>query len=157
MNLIQLVVIVSILIVQSAVVAWITWRINRDSPTTTPDITVRPTPVNINLESLEHRISDVPGKVLQSIQASNSTHKGALGELIGYLQLRAEYDRIIPVGNIVDFICIKFSTDTDKGYIDFVDIKAGPHASLSKDQRSLKSLIAEKNVNFVKVTIADDK
>lgn len=121
------------------------------------------TQVNVNMKPLEDAIKAIPTKVLQSIQSSTNTRKGALGELIGYIELEAEYDRIIPLGNIVDFMCIKFpeisktGMRTDgtipEGRIDFVDIKTGKSARLSKDQRMLQQLIKDKKINFVKVTV----
>lgn len=113
--------------------------------------------VHINLDGLERSVRDVPGKVLQSIQGSLNVHKGALGELIGYIQLRAKYDRIIPLGNIIDFICIKFPSETDSGYIDFIDVKTGRNSRLNKDQRSLQKLIKEKKINFIELKITDEK
>ena len=122
-----------------------------------PDDVYNPPPVYVDMEGLERRIKDIPNKVLQSIQGSVNTNKGALGELIGYIQLRAQYDRLIPIGNIVDFICIKFDTDDEEGKIDFVDIKTGGSARLSKDQRALQKLIEEKKINLVKLTVKDSQ
>lgn len=114
----------------------------------------RPVPpqVNVNLKPLQDEIVALPNKVLQSITASANTHKGSLGELIGYLQLHASYDRMIPLGNIVDFVCIKFPGEGD-GHIDFIDIKTGNSARLSKDQRALQKLIEDKKINFVKLKV----
>ena len=112
-----------------------------------------PQQVTINLKPLEDKINEMPTKVLQSIVGSTNTHKGALGELIGYIQLRASYDRIVPLGNIVDFMCIKFPTEEEEGHIDFIDIKTGKFSRLSKDQRALQKLIDEKKINFVKLKV----
>ena len=125
----------------------------------TLDLSGIPAPqVVVNLQPLEDAIRGIPTKVLQSIQSSTNTKKGALGELIGYIQLEAEYDRIIPLGNIVDFMCIKFPKQLsdgviDLGQVDFVDIKTGKSSRLSKDQRELQTLIKDKRVNFVKVKV----
>ena len=126
-------------------------------------IHVAPPQVTVNLQPLEEAIKGIPTKVLQSIQSSANTKKGALGELIGYIELEAEYDRIIPLGNIVDFMCIKFpdssrrgmnaNGEMDVGRVDFVDIKTGKSSRLSKDQRELQKLIQDKKVNFVKVKV----
>ena len=123
---------------------------------TQPPITLPPIPtpqVNVNLKPLQDSIDSLPNKVLQSITSSSNTHKGALGELIGYLQLRASYDRIIPLGNIVDFVCIKFPDDTIDGHIDFIDIKTGEYSRLSKEQRALQKLIEAKQINFIKLKV----
>lgn len=109
--------------------------------------------IKLDTKILEKMIDGVPGKVLQSITNSSNTHKGALGELIGYIELRAAYDRIIPIGNIVDFICIKLPKDGREGCIDFVDVKTGHKARLSKDQRELQQLIKDKKINFCTLKI----
>lgn len=118
------------------------------------EVTLPPPPqVNVNLKPLQDAMDGLPNKVLQSITSSSNTHKGALGELIGYLQLHASYDRIIPLGNIVDFVCIKLPDDTSMGHIDFIDIKTGNRCRLSKDQRALQRLIQEKRINFIKLKV----
>lgn len=104
-------------------------------------------------QQVKKRIDEMPEDLIKSLTGNINTHKGKLGELIGYLSLKAEYDRIIPLGNIVDFICIKFPTDTEEGYVDFIDIKTGDSARLNKDQRSLKLLLANKLINFKTVKI----
>lgn len=118
------------------------------------EVTPQPPPqVNVNLKPLQESIDGLPNKVLQSITSSSNTHKGALGELIGYLQLHASYDRIIPLGNIVDFVCIKFPDDSCTGHVDFIDIKTGNRCRLSKDQRALQKLIQDKKINFIKLKV----
>ena len=118
------------------------------------ELTQLPAPqVNINLKPVEDMLKGLPNKVLYSIQSSVNTKKGALGELIGYIELEARYDRIVPLGNIVDFMCVKFPVDDDEGRIDFVDIKTGRSSRLSKDQRLLQQLIKDKKINFVKMTV----
>ena len=114
------------------------------------------TPVNLASEALERHIKDIPNKVLQSIQGSSNVHKGALGELIGYIELRASYDRIIPIGNIVDFICIKFPSSETEGAVDFIEVKSGK-ARLDKDQKKLQQLIKDKRLNFVTFRVTDSK
>lgn len=108
--------------------------------------------VNVDLGPIYKLIEGVPNKVLQSIVSSSNNMKGNLGELMGFLKLKAEYDRVIPLGNIVDFIGIKLPKDGKEGQIDFIDIKTDK-AKLSKDQSQLKKLIAEKRINFVKISI----
>lgn len=137
------------------IIIMLIWAPTRKKPEP-PKLEVHPTPVNINLEALERRITDLPNKVLQSIQGSANVHKGVLGELIGYIELRAAYDRIIPIGNIVDFICIKFPTKEQEGSLDFVEVKAGG-ARLDKDQRRLQELIKEKKISFVTLRVTDSK
>lgn len=107
----------------------------------------------IDLKPLEREIASVPGKVLQSIQGSVNAQKGALGELIGYIQLNAEYDRIIPLGNVVDFLAIRFPTDTKPGKIVFIDIKTGKAKRLSKEQKAVRELIENKQIEFLKFAV----
>lgn len=121
-----------------------------------PLIEIPPQPppqVNVNMRPMEDAINALPNKVLQSIQSSVNTRKGALGELIGYIELEATYDRIIPLGNIVDFMCIKFPSEENEGCVDFVDIKTGKSSRLSKEQRLLQQLIKDKKINFVKLKV----
>lgn len=103
--------------------------------------------------ALADQLAHLPEQITQSITGTANTHKGKLGELIGYLQIKAEYDRIIPLGTIVDFMAIKFPTDTNPGYIDLIDIKTGQSARLSQDQRKLKELIEAKQINFKTIKI----
>ena len=112
--------------------------------------------VRHNIEHLERIVSEVPERVLKSITSSTNVKKGALGELIGYIEIKATYDRIIPLGNIVDFIGIKFDSEDEKGYIDFIDVKTGKSARLSKDQKALQQLIVDKHINFVKVKVESE-
>src|SRR5688572_18808762 len=72
----------------------------------------------VDLTPLIKALEEVPRQVLQTIQSSTNTYKGHLGELMGYISLRAQYDRIIPLGNIVDFMCIKLPKDGNPGQID---------------------------------------
>jgi predicted Holliday junction resolvase-like endonuclease len=109
--------------------------------------------VHVALKQLERSLDEMPNKMLQTIIGSTNTHKGALGELIGYVQLRASYDRIIPLGNIVDFVAIRFPDGEQPGHIDFIDIKTGEKSRLSKDQRNLQKLIDEKRINFIKLKV----
>ena len=109
--------------------------------------------MHVELKTLQKDVQEMPNKMLQTIIGSTNTHKGALGELIGYIQLRASYDRIIPLGNIVDFVAIKFPEGDTPGHIDFIDIKTGDKSRLSKDQRGLQKLIEEKKINFIKLKV----
>jgi hypothetical protein len=137
------------------VITWVVvlYHLRKRKPESIISNNSAPTQVNVNLKPLQDAIDGLPGKVLQSIVSCTNTHKGALGELIGYVQLHASYDRIIPLGNIVDFICIKFPTKDIEGYIDFVDVKTGDKSRLSNDQRELQKLIQAKKINFIKLKV----
>lgn len=103
-------------------------------------------------DNLQNAIDALPSRILNSITGTTNNKKGNLGEMVGYLKLHADYDRLIPLGNIADFLCIRLPTDTDPGTVDFVDIKTG-NAKLSKDQIQLRNLIKDKKVNFIKFTV----
>jgi predicted Holliday junction resolvase-like endonuclease len=106
-----------------------------------------------HIEVISKSINELPESVLRTLTGSANTHKGKLGELIGYLTLKAEYDRIIPLGNIVDFMAIKLPSEGNPGHVDFLDIKTGDSARLNKDQRALKSILTKKLVNFKTIKI----
>jgi predicted Holliday junction resolvase-like endonuclease len=112
-----------------------------------------PVKINLDLKPLERLIEQIPNKTLQSITSSTNGMKGATGELIGYLKLGAEYDKVIPLGDIVDFLGVSFPKDGKSGSITFIDIKTGK-AKLSNDQRKLRDIIKLKNINFVKYHIS---
>jgi len=118
-----------------------------------------PAPISIDISGTEARLakamSSLPDKIVNSITGSANVEKGKLGELIGYLSMKAEYDRIIPLGNIVDYMGIKLPTDDSPGYVDFIDIKTGKHSRLTSDQRKLKTLLDEKLISFKTIRIDD--
>jgi predicted Holliday junction resolvase-like endonuclease len=114
---------------------------------------IPPSQVHVDLEPLRQKLEAMPTKVLQSIQGSVNNKKGALGELIGMIELKVEYDRVIPLGSIVDFVCIKFPTGDSEGTVDFVDVKTGGKKRLSAAQRDLQKLIDAKQINFIKLKV----
>ena len=114
------------------------------------DTTVDTTEIRRDLQKMKEGI---PEYVVRSLTGVASAQKGRLGELTGYLALRAEYDRIIPLGSIADFIAIKLPTDTDPGYIHFVDVKTGKSARLTSDQRKFRELIEAKQLGFKTIKI----
>lgn len=121
-----------------------------------PRVIEKHIPAPINVAGIEKAIQEIPNKVLSSITSSTNNIKGNLGELIAYLQLKGEYDRLIPLGDIVDFIGIKFQKDNEPGRVDFIDIKTGDSAKLSKGQQKLRDLIEKQKVNFLKIKVATD-
>ena len=115
---------------------------------------VVPTRDTEQIKSLTALVSNLPSKILDSIIGSTSHHKGKLGELVAYLNLRGSYDKIIPMGGgIVDYICIRWPKDNDPGIISFIDIKNGKAARLSSDQKMINKLISGKNIEFIKIQI----
>ena len=113
--------------------------------------------INFNTKDLEKEIKSIPTKVLNSIQGSVSEKKGKLGELIGYMELKGQYDRIIPIGSIVDMICIRWPKNGQPGCVDLVDIKTGKFARLSKEQELLRQLIKSKQIGFVELKISQNR
>jgi len=111
----------------------------------------------VDLTKIERFMDNLPNKVSQSIQGSVNRHKGILGELIGYIHLQAQYDRIIPLNSITDFVGIRFPKNGDLGTIDFIDIKTGKSAKLSSDQTALRKLIQNKQIGFIKFEVNIDE
>lgn len=103
-------------------------------------------------------IQELPVKTLNTIQGSANTTTGKLGELIKFIELQRAYDRIFPVGDIVDFIGIRFPNGEDKGAIEFIDVKTGDKAVLNNDQKKLRTMVNEskETISFkvVKVDIS---
>jgi predicted Holliday junction resolvase-like endonuclease len=98
-------------------------------------------------------IDKLPEEILHSLTGSANTHKGKIGELIGYIQLKSEYDKIIPLGGIVDFVGIKLPDGDESGRVDFIDIKTGQNARLSKEQRAFRDILKKKEIYFKTVKI----
>ena len=124
-----------------------------------PELKRIPENVQVDFTSVKAHIDDhmkkLPGFILNSITGSGNAEKGKLGELIGYLSMKAEYDRIIPLGNITDFVALKFPTKDSEGYVHFIDIKTGKNAKLTPDQRKLKALLDAKAISFRTIKIDD--
>lgn len=97
-----------------------------------------------------------PQKVVESVTSTSNGQKGKLGELIGYLHLNSQYDRLIVLRDITDFIGIRFPKDDDPGTIDFIDIKNGAYARLTKEQVALKKIVEGKHIGFKKFKVDTD-
>lgn len=108
--------------------------------------------------ALMKSIHELPAKTLNTIQGSANTTTGKLGELIKFIELQRAYDRIFPVGDIVDFIGIRFPNGDDKGVVEFIDVKTGDKAVLNADQKKLRTMIndSKETITFkvVKVDIS---
>jgi predicted Holliday junction resolvase-like endonuclease len=83
--------------------------------------------------------------------------KGAMAEHIAFLQLSSQYDRLIPIGDVVDFIGIKFDTKKDSfdGAIHFIEVKTGG-GRLTHDQIRVKRIANGGRTKFIKVKINTD-
>ena len=101
---------------------------------------------------LYRKVDNLPLRILQTIQGSINPQKGKMAELLTYAELRYDYDRIIPLGQPIDFIGIK-----NNQTIDFIEIKSGEAFVLTDEEKHIKKLIAAGRVNFrmIKVTEAE--
>jgi hypothetical protein len=93
--------------------------------------------------ALVDEVRKLPVRVLHTVQGSISPKKGKVGELIFYTRLLSEYDRLIPLGQPIDFIGIK-----NRKTIDFIEVKTGG-AGLSKEEAEIKRLIEEGSTRFL--------
>lgn len=75
-----------------------------------------------------------------------------MAELLTYAELRYDYDRIIPLGQPIDFIGIK---NNDR--IDFIEVKSGSSHILTEEEKHIKSLIANQRVNFRLIKISEEE
>jgi predicted Holliday junction resolvase-like endonuclease len=91
--------------------------------------------------SMAKVMKDMPSKTLRTIQGSVNNTTGKLGEMMTLIELQQQWDRLIVVGDIVDFIGVKFPTADAPGQVSFIDVKTGKGAALSADQRKFKKLV----------------
>jgi predicted Holliday junction resolvase-like endonuclease len=87
-------------------------------------------------------VSEVPKKVLQTIQGSINPTKGKAGELIVYMKLFSAYSRIFAFGKPIDFVGVKEDS------LDFIEVKTG-QARLTEEEKKIRDLILAKKINFV--------
>lgn len=101
---------------------------------------------------LYRKVDNLPLRIMQTIQGSINPQKGKMAELLTYAELRYDYDRIIPLGQPIDFIGIK-----NNQMIDFIEIKSGESFVLTDEEKHIKKLIAAGRVNFrmIKITEAE--
>ena len=101
---------------------------------------------------LYRKVDTLPMRIMQTIQGSINPQKGKMAELLTYAELRHDYDRIIPLGQPVDFIGFKNNES-----IDFIEIKSGESFVLTDEEKHIKKLIAAGRVNFrlIKITEAE--
>ncbi len=105
-----------------------------------------------DLIDLYKGVQELPARVLQVINGSISPQKGRMAELLTYAELRYDYDRIIPLGQPIDFIGIK---NGDR--IDFIEVKSGATHLLTEEEKHIKNLIAARRVNFRLIKITEDE
>lgn len=111
----------------------------------------------VDTESIRKDLAGIPSKVLQALKSSTSNIRGSMAEHISFLKLSADYDRLIPVGSVIDFIGIKFDSKKESfdGHIDFIDIKTGK-SRLTADQMRVKRLAEGGRTRFIKVKVNTD-
>ncbi len=96
-------------------------------------------------------LQELPVRVLQTIQGSINPQKGKMAELLTYAELRYDYDRIIPLGQPIDFIGIK-----NGEHIDFIEVKSGVSQVLTEEEKHIKNLIAAGRVNFRLIKVSEE-
>lgn len=116
-------------------------------------IQAKPKPQEIPADfiSLYKTVADLPARVLQTIQGSINPQKGKVAELLTYAELRYDYDRIIPLGQPIDFIGIK-----NNERIDFIEVKSGNFATLTEEEKHIKNLVVTGRVHFRLIKIHDE-
>ncbi|MDO8570847.1 MAG: Holliday junction resolvase-like protein [Candidatus Daviesbacteria bacterium] len=105
-----------------------------------------------DLIDLYKGLQDLPARVLQTIQGSINPQKGKMAELLTYAELRYDYDRIIPLGQPVDFIGIK-----NNERIDFIEVKSGNFHVLTEEEKHIKNLITTGRVNFRLIKVSEEE
>lgn len=105
-----------------------------------------------DLIDLYRGVQDLPARVLQTIQGSINPQKGKMAELLTYAELRYDYDRIIPLGQPIDFIGVK-----NNERIDFIEVKSGTGAVLTEEEKHIKNLILRGRVNFRLIKVTEDE
>ena len=100
---------------------------------------------------LYKQVNNLPARVLSTIQGSINPQKGKVAELLTYAELRYDYDRIIPLGQPIDFIGIR-----NNQQIDFVEVKSGG-AVLTEEEKHIKFLVENARVNFRLIRISEDE
>ena len=96
-------------------------------------------------------LEQLPVRVLQTIQGSINPQKGKMAELLTYAELRYDYDRIIPLGQPIDFIGIKNGVQ-----IDFIEVKSGTSHILTEEEKHIKNLISAGRVNFRLIKVDEE-
>lgn len=109
----------------------------------------KPQDIPTDLIDLYRKVDGLPVRILQTIQGSINPQKGKVAELLTYAELRYDYDRIIPLGQPIDFIGIKNNVG-----IDFIEVKGGESFVLTDEEKHIRKLITDGKVNFrlIKIT-----
>src|SRR3989344_747959 len=105
-----------------------------------------------DLIDLYKQVQNLPLRVLQTVQGSINPQKGKMAELLTYAELRYDYDRIIPLGQPVDFIGIK-----NNSHIDFIEVKSGTAYILTEEEKHIKNLIVKGQIYFRLIKITEEE
>lgn len=131
-----------VLVILAIIIAYLLGRVHTKKPQDIPQ----------DIIDLYRKVDTLPLRILQTIQGSINPQKGKVAELLTYAQLRLDYDRIIPLGQPIDFIGIK-----NNERIDFIEVKSGESFVLTEEEKHIKKLIASGLINFrlIKITEAE--
>lgn len=88
--------------------------------------------------------------VMNAIRGAAAISSGQINELVGYLKLKSEYDRLIPMHGLADFMGIKLTGEDAR--IEFIEIKSGK-GRLTDEQAAMKKLIEAGRVTFTIVEV----
>jgi len=136
----QLLLIIGILLI--IVIAYLIGRLQSRKQTDIPQ----------DLIDLYRQVEGLPVRILQTIQGSINPQKGKMAELLTYAELRYDYDRIIPLGQPVDFIGIK-----NNSHIDFIEVKSGTAYILTEEEKHIKNLVVNGKVNFRLIKVTEEE
>ncbi len=131
-----------IIIISGLIIAYLIGRIQGRKPADIPTDVI----------DLYKGVQDLPARVLQVIQGSINPQKGRMAELLTYAELRYDYDRIIPLGQPIDFIGIK-----NNERIDFIEVKSGQTYILTDEEKHIKNLILHGRVNFRLIKVTEEE
>ena len=103
-------------------------------------------------KATDEMMKSLPSKVLATLKGATNSLQGDLGEHIQLLKLKADYDILIPLGSIIDYIGIKFPNETVEGSVDFIEVKTN-NSRLSSSQKKLQDLVNRRKIGFKQVTV----
>lgn len=104
--------------------------------------------IDSDVKKLRHVVEDLSGDMsstmLRQFRAALKGIKGELGEWVASQQIQGEYDRLVYIGGAkpIDFIGI-----SNTG-VDFIEVKAGKSANLSKGEKLLQQHIQAGRVHY---------
>lgn len=103
-------------------------------------------------KATDEMMKGLPSKVLATLKGATNSLQGDLGEHIQLLKLKADYDILIPLGSIVDYIGIKFPNENTEGSLDFIEVKTN-NSRLTSSQKKVQDLVNRRKIGFKQVTV----